>query len=80
MSEVIAHIREELNQTMKDASAACNFMQKYSPIYVQRQITQTLSQVFPSKDVLWRLNWFNEVKMPLLNAFIIGDDGEHKLE
>jgi hypothetical protein len=39
-----------------------------------------LNYVFPHRDVNWRLNWFNEVKIPLLTAVILHDDGTHSLD
>lgn len=55
-------------------------MDKYNAIYVQRQITQTLNFVLQQKDALWRLNWYNEVKIPLLSALILFDSGENHLQ
>ena len=82
-----AQLRIELDRLAKDlqatttaANTACNYMDKYSAIYVQRQISQTLNYILPQKDVNWRLNWFNEVKMPLLNSLILLDKGDHHLE
>ena len=50
------------------SETSCNYLEKYQPIYMQRQLTQVLGYVFPQKDIQWRLNWFNEVKMPILTA------------
>ena len=46
---------------------------------MQRQITHVLGYVFPQKDVTWRLNWYNEVRMPLLTSAILNDEGESHL-
>ena len=50
------------------------------PIYVQRSLTHCLGFVFPNRDILWRLNWYNEVKMPLMTASILLDEGSHALD
>ena len=47
------------------------FMYKYEPIYIQRQITQALNYVFPDSTIQWRLNWFNEIKVPILTTLLL---------
>ena len=47
------------------------FIRKFEPIYIQRQITQALQYVFPDATIQWRLNWFNDVKMPLLTTMLL---------
>lgn len=47
------------------------FVHKFEPIYIQRQITQALNYVFPDSTIQWRLNWFNEVKMPVLTTLLL---------
>ena len=60
----------------KSASeASCNYLEKYHPVYMQRSLTHVLGYVFPQKDVQWRLNWYNEVKMPIMTAQLLRDDG-----
>ena len=49
------------------------FVHKFEPIYIQRQITQALEYVFPDSTIQWRLNWFNEVKMPVLTTLLLHD-------
>jgi len=47
------------------------FIHKYEPIYIQRQISQTLNAVLEDPKLLWRLNWFNDVKMPMLTTLLM---------
>ena len=56
---------ESLTQTMIE------FIRKFEPIYIQRQITQALQYVFPDATIQWRLNWFNDVKMPVLTTMLL---------
>ena len=63
-----------------DVSTTSNFLQKYIPMLLQRQMTHVLGFVFPQRDVAWRLNWFNEMRMPLLSAALLNDEGKHRLK
>lgn len=45
----------------------------------QRAITHLLAFVFPQKDVAWRLNWYNELRMPMLAAALLTDEGKINL-
>lgn len=47
------------------------FIYKFEPIYIQRSITQALTYIFPDSTTLWRLNWYNEVKMPILTTILL---------
>ena len=64
------------NQTQ----SCSNYMEKYMPIYIQRQISQCVEYVFPDRETKWRLNWYNELKIPLLTALLLNDDGQARLE
>ena len=33
----------------------------------------------PTREVAWRLNWYNELKMPMLSAALLTDEGKHNL-
>lgn len=44
------------------------FIYKYEPIFIQRQISQCLGYIFPDTAVQWRLSYFNDIKMPLLTT------------
>ena len=46
----------------------------------QRAITHLLAFVFPQKDVAWRLNWYNELRMPMLAATLLTDEGKINLK
>lgn len=39
-----------------------------------------LNFVFPSRDVSWRLNWYNELKMPMLSTAMLTDEGKANLK
>ena len=47
------------------------FIYKFEPIYIQRSITQAITYIFPDSTTQWRLNWFNEVKMPILTTILL---------
>ena len=47
------------------------FIHKYEPVYIQRQITQTLQNIIQDPNVLWRLQWFNDIKMPMLTTLLM---------
>ena len=47
------------------------FIYKFEPIYIQRSITQALTYIFPDSTTQWRLNWYNEVKMPILTTILL---------
>ena len=68
-------MRDDLRTAKADAETSCNYLEKYSAVYMQRQLTHVLGYIFPQKDVTWRLNWYNEVRMPLLTAGILQDKG-----
>ena len=47
---------------------------------VQRTITHVLGFVFPQRDVAWRLNWYNEIRIPMLAAAMLSDEGVVNLQ
>ncbi len=52
-----------------------NYLEKYIPLSVQRQITEIFDYVFTDRQIKWRVNWFNEVKIPMLTAALLTDSG-----
>ena len=48
-----------------------DFVYKYEPIFIQRQISQTLQSVLEDPKLIWRLNWYNDIKMPLLTTLLM---------
>ena len=48
-----------------------DFIYKYEPIFIQRQISQTLLNVLEDPKLIWRLNWYNDIKMPLLTTLLM---------
>lgn len=59
------------NDAFSQTQTMIEFLHKFEPIYIQRQITQALQYVFPDSTIQWRLNWFNEVKMPVLTTLLL---------
>ena len=47
------------------------FIYKYEPIFIQRQISQTLLAVLEDPKLIWRLHWFNDIKMPLMTTLLM---------
>lgn len=55
-------------------------MEKYMPIYIQRQLSEVLNYILPDKLSRWRLQWFNDLKIPLLTSLILIDNGDNSLD
>ena len=55
-------------------------MEKYMPLYLQRQLTDFLEYIFIDRQTRWRINWYNEVKIPMLTAAILFDNGTDLLQ
>ena len=64
-------VREIALNSESKTQTMIEFIYKFEPIYIQRQITQALSYVFPDATIQWRLNWFNEIKMPVLTTLLL---------
>ena len=43
-------------------------------------MTDFLEYVFPERETKWRINWYNEIKVPMLTAGVMSDTGKHSLE
>ena len=54
-------------------------MEKYLPLYVQRQLTDFLEYLFTERAIRWRINWYNEIKIPMLTSAIMFDNGKQSL-
>ena len=39
-------------------------------------MTDFLEYLFTDRSVRWRINWYNEVKIPMLTSAILFDNGE----
>jgi len=39
-----------------------------------------LEYVFPDRPIKWRINWYNEIKVPMLTAAVLTDTGVDSLE
>ena len=74
MTDLTTELKEVKEISLEaDASVKTmiDFQHKFEPIYIQRQITQALNYVFPDATIQWRLNWFNQVKMPMLTTLLL---------
>ena len=74
----IKKINADIDTTVRTANESYSltrnmieFIHKYEPIYIQRQITQAIQNIFPDPNVQWRLTWFNDIKMPLLTTLLM---------
>ena len=74
----IKKINADIDTTVRTANESYSltrnmieFIHKYEPVYIQRQITQALQNIFPDPNVQWRLSWFNDIKMPLLTTLLM---------
>lgn len=54
-------------------------MEKYLPLYIQRQLSDFLEYLFTERAVRWRINWYNEIKIPMLTSAIMFDNGKQSL-
>jgi hypothetical protein len=43
-------------------------------------MTDFVEYLFTDRATKWRINWYNEVKIPMLTAGILFDNGRHSLE
>ena len=71
---------KKLDGIVSEVATNANFLQKYVPLQTQRAITHVLGFVFPQKDVQWRLNWYNELRMPMLTTALLTDEGKQNLQ
>lgn len=75
----VTRISKKLDGMVSEVATNANFLQKYVPLQTQRAITHVLGFVFPQKDVAWRLNWYNELRMPMLTTALLTDEGKQNL-
>ena len=74
MLHTIHELGESAANSASQTQRMVEFIYKFEPIYIQRSITQALNYVFPDSTIQWRLNWFNEVKMPVLTTMLLYAD------
>ena len=67
---MINNYQEQIDRMLNNE----NYVEKYLPIYFQRQITETFEQVLKKRQMK-KLEKYNEVKMPLLLSAIFEDFG-----
>ena len=70
----------QVDTMTSDVETTSNFVEKYLPMHLQRSLTHVLAFVFPGRDTAWRLNWYNELRMPMLSAALLTDEGKHNLK
>jgi hypothetical protein len=39
-----------------------------------------MEYLFTERHIKWRINWYNEIKLPMLTAPIISDNGKYHLD
>ena len=42
-------------------------------------MTDFVEFVFPERPIKWRINWYNEIKIPMLTAGVLTDTGYESL-
>ena len=57
----------------------CNYMEKYMPLYLQRSMSDFLEYIHTDRAVRWRIGWYNEIKVPMLTAAILFDNGSESI-
>lgn len=72
-------IRDEVDSFQSKTLSCCNYMEKYIPLYILRQMTEFLEYLHTDRPMRWRINWYNEVKVPMLTSAILFDNGEQSL-
>ena len=72
-------MKSDVHAAKSGSEACCNYLEKYLPLYMQRNLTHVLGYIFPQKDIQWKLNWFNEIRMPILTINLLNDDGKQNL-
>jgi hypothetical protein len=43
-------------------------------------MTDFLDYIFQDRALKWRMNWYNEIKIPMLTTSILFDSGTHSLQ
>ena len=88
ISEDIVDIRKELSQVfstqslfLNKANAACNFIDKYLPAQVHREVSRYILFVFgQEREVRMRCEWYDEIRTPLLTSLVLCDTGKDELQ
>ena len=73
-------IRQRVDNMAHDINMTGNYLQKFVPMQIQRAITHVVSFVWPQRDVAWRMNWYNELRMPMLSMALLTDEGRCNLQ
>ena len=50
------------------------------PLYLQRSMSDFMEYVHTDRAVRWRINWFNEIRVPMLTAAILFDNGSESID
>lgn len=75
-----AQQKERLEFALNKVKTCANFMEKYLPLYMQRQMSDFVEYLMPEAHMLKRINWYNEIKIPLLTAQVLLDTGHEGLQ
>lgn len=71
----------QYTQLNRNMVVAChNFIDKYQPLFVARQIAETVDAVTPDIKVRYKLKKFLELKEEVLTKQILSDDGTADLK
>lgn len=73
-------MRKTVDQCNIEVETCSNYMEKYMPLTIQRQISEFVEYVMPSRETRWRVNWYNEIKIPMLTSAIMYDSGRQSLQ
>ena len=58
-----------------------NYIDKYLPMQVHREIYRCFSFIFENnRDLRNRIDWYDEIKTPLLTSLILCDTGKEALD
>ena len=69
-----------IDETKNGLDTTANYVEKYLPLYITRQMTDYLEYIFTDRAIRWRMNWYNEIRIPQLTACILKDSGNHCLD
>ena len=79
VKQTLTSLNAKTDKTQNLVKGCTNYVEKYLPLYTQRQVSDFIEYVFNDRAVKWRVNWYNEIKIPLLTTGILYDNGEQSL-
>jgi len=80
--EVVCSLREQQQGLIDKVTGCSNYIDKYLPVQIHREITRFIHFVLGTKDqdVRGRIDWYDEIKTPLLTSLILCDNGKEALK